>query len=141
MKREEDAIQKQLVQYIRSAYPYVLFRGNARDAGKMSPRSGAAAKALGQGRAWPDIVVYHAAGPYHGLFIELKKDRSDVYRKDGRIVADRHIQDQRDRLCDLHAAGYYADFAFGLREAIELVDWYMDLSNPVPPFNNMRGAI
>ena len=65
--------------------------------------------------------IYH----YYGLFIELKKEGTRIFKKDGRLVADEHIREQFDMLHDLRARGYAAEFACGFDEAKKLIDDYM----------------
>ena len=60
-----------------------------------------------------------------GLFIELKKEGTRIFKKDGKLVADEHIREQFDMLHDLRARGYVAEFACGFDEAKKLIDDYM----------------
>lgn len=60
-----------------------------------------------------------------GLFIELKKDGTRIFKKDGTLVADEHIREQFDKLESLRRRGYCAEFACGLEEAKKLVDKYL----------------
>ena len=62
---------------------------------------------------------------YYGLFIELKKEGTRIFKKDGKLVADEHIREQFDMLMDLRARGYAAEFACGFDEAKKLIDDYM----------------
>jgi hypothetical protein len=62
---------------------------------------------------------------YAGLFIELKREGTRIFKKDGKLVADEHIREQYDMLHDLRARGYAADFACGFDEAKKLIDDYM----------------
>ena len=62
---------------------------------------------------------------YHGLFIELKKEDTKIYKKDGTLVANEHIREQYDTMQQLRQAGYYADFACGRNAAKSLIDWYL----------------
>jgi len=74
---------------------------------------------------WPDIFVAHPAGIYHGLFIELKRDRDSLYNKNGTMIKSDHITAQLTCLNLLNAKGYYARFVCGFDEAKELVDLYL----------------
>ena len=62
---------------------------------------------------------------YAGCFIELKKDRNELYTKKNEIKGSRHIQEQVRMLKSLDESGYYATFACGFDEAKEVVDWYL----------------
>ena len=65
-------------------------------------------------------LVMHA-----GLFIELKKAGTRIYRKDGRLVSDAHIREQYDMLEQLRQRGYVAEFACGFDEAKKIIDEYL----------------
>ena len=65
-------------------------------------------------------VMKHA-----GLMIELKKEGTRIFKKDGKLVSDEHIREQFDMLMDLRQRGYAAEFACGFDEAKKLIDDYM----------------
>lgn len=60
-----------------------------------------------------------------GLFLELKRDGTKIYRKDGSFVADQHILEQAHVMHDLRKAGYAAEFAVGLDEAKRIIEEYL----------------
>lgn len=132
--KAEEQIQLALVQYIRYQYPDVLFRSDA--AGfKLSVGQAKKMKALNGGiRAWPDLFL---AKPKlmqskdglpvfkHGLFLELKKDGTKILKKDGDLVADKHIREQAKILQALERRGYQASFAVGFDQAKQIIDEYI----------------
>ena len=60
-----------------------------------------------------------------GLFIEIKKAGTRIYKKDGTLVANEHIREQFDILEQLRKRGYMAEFACGFDEAKEIIDRYL----------------
>lgn len=80
-------------------------------------------------RSWPDMFIAEVRSLgdkyYHGLFIELKKAGTRIYRKDGRLVANEHIHEQFDMLEQLRQRGYIAEFACGFDEAKKIIDEYL----------------
>jgi len=76
---------------------------------------------------WPDIFVAEPRGNYHGLFLELKRDRDSLYNKDGSMKKSDHLTDQLTCLNLLNQKGYYARFACGTDEAIQLIEDYLKL--------------
>lgn len=91
----------------------------------------------------PDISIDFPSRGYHGLRIELKKEGTVIYKKDGTlrkasykrtykkngklfIKTGDHIQEQVDALKKYNANGYLARFAIGYDNAIKLIDWYME---------------
>jgi len=61
----------------------------------------------------------------HGLFIEIKKAGTRIFKKDGTLVADQHIREQFDVLEQLRKRGYMAEFACGFDEAKKIIDGYL----------------
>lgn len=132
--KAEEQIQLAIVNYLRYQYPDVLFRSDA--AGfKLSVGQAKKMKALNGGiRAWPDLFI---AKPKlmqskdglpifkHGLFLELKKDGTKILKKDGELVADKHIREQAKVLRLLERAGYQAQFAVGFNQAKQIIDEYI----------------
>lgn len=113
-------------QYIRVRYPSVLFTSDG--SGVRLPIGLAAKiKTLKSDRGMPDIMVFEARGKYHGLFIEMKATGVTVFKKDGSIRSDRHLQEQWEILKKLQLRGYYAVFAVGQDEAMEIIDRYLNL--------------
>ena len=72
-------------------------------------------KASGYKRGFPDVFVYEPRGPFHGLAIELKKE------KGGRVS-----QAQKDWLNALEMRGYKATVAKGFDEAVAVLVAYLE---------------
>lgn len=133
MRKIEENIQLALAQYIRYQYPDVIFRS---DAGGIKLTAGQAkrmAELNGNLRGYPDMFI---AKPkiramkdghvfVHGLFLELKKDGTKILKRDGSLVADKHIREQAKMLQALERRGYEAKFAVGFEQAKEIIDEYI----------------
>ena len=135
----ELVIQKHLADYLRLQYKDVLFHSDFGSGTKLTVGQAVRQKQLNGGiRGWPDLFIAEpkkviiskgehtrlVAG-YHGLFIELKREGTRIFKKDGTLVSDEHIREQFDMLHDLRAKGYAAEFACGFDEAKKLIDDYM----------------
>ena len=144
-------LQAQVADYIRLRYPSVIFHSDFGSGIKLTMGQAIKQKRLNGGRrAWPDMFLaepgytktecklvdpamnkvvderYTLRNQKHGLFIELKKGGTRIYKKDGTLVANEHIREQFDMLADLRHKGYAAEFACGFDEAKKLIDDYMD---------------
>ena len=132
-------LQAQVADYIRLQYPSVIFHSDFGSGIKLTMGQAIKQKRLNGGRrSWPDMFL---AEPdigktdgskrcafkkiWFGLFIELKREGTRIFKKDGKLVADEHIREQFDMLHDLRARGYAAEFACGFDEAKKLIDDYM----------------
>lgn len=128
-------LQAQVADYIRLQYPDVIFHSDFGSGIKLTMGQAIKQKRLNGGRrSWPDmflaetVIVEREDGAYEGLsglFVELKREGTRIFKKDGKLVADEHIREQFDMLHDLRARGYAAEFACGFDEAKKLIDDYM----------------
>ena len=76
-----------------------------------------------------DMFIAEPRGGYHGLFIELKKHKDEVYSKrDGSYLNNKHIKDQRATIELLLEKGYEAVFGCGFDECQNIIDNYMAIS-------------
>lgn len=141
--REID-LQAQVADYIRLQYPSAIFHSDFGSGIKLTMGQAIKQKRLNGGRrSWPDMFLAEPMARkidltkdspfdkttklvmYAGLFIELKREGTRIFKKDGKLVADEHIREQFDMLQDLRARGYAAEFACGFDEAKKLIDDYM----------------
>ena len=132
--REID-LQAQVADYIRLQYPSAIFHSDFGSGIKLTMGQAIKQKRLNGGRrSWPDMMIAETMlrrekdgtyTAYSGLFVELKKEGTRIFKRDGTLVADEHIREQFDMLHDLRARGYAAEFACGFDEAKKLIDGYM----------------
>lgn len=140
-------LQAQVADYIRLKYPSVIFHSDFGSGIKLTMGQAIRQKRLNGGRrSWPDMFIAepknvkaeckvitdgdvikeaHFLDQKYGLFIELKKAGTRIYRKDGRLVSDAHIREQFDMLEQLRQRGYMAEFACGFDEAKKIIDEYL----------------
>lgn len=62
---------------------------------------------------------------YAGLMIELKREGTRIYKKNGELVSNEHIQEQAEMLNELRERGYAARFAVGFDQAKQIIDDYL----------------
>ena len=137
-------LQAQVADYIRLQYPSAIFHSDFGSGIKLTMGQAIKQKRLNGGRrSWPDMFIAEPKDRkidmakdspfdtlakrlmYSGLFIELKKEGTRIFKKDGRLVADEHIREQFDMLHDLRARGYAAEFGIGFEATKKLIDDYM----------------
>ena len=113
----EYEIQRRFAEYIDTEHPDVLWCASAGGA-RTSMNEAKRLKATGYKRGFPDVFVYEPRGPFHGLAIELKKD------KGGRVS-----QSQKEWLKSLEMRGFKATVAKGFDEAVKLLENYVHLNS------------
>lgn len=121
----ETSQQVTLIKIIRLRWPFLLFRTDFAAGMLMSKRMAGRHMQQQKGKSWPDMFFAHPAGRYHGLFLEIKKDRSEVWNQNGTMVASDHIRDQDRVLKHLSGLSYKSEFAFGVDHALEIIETYL----------------
>ena len=122
----EAELQTQVADYLRLQYPGVLFHSDFGSGIKLTMGQAIKQKRQNGGRkSWPDMQVAEPRGGHHSLFIELKRQGTRIYKKDGTLTANEHIQEQAKMLEELRKRGYKAEFACGFDEAKKLIDEYL----------------
>jgi hypothetical protein len=143
MTSEAD-LQVQVADYLRLQYPDVMFHSDYGSGIKLTMGQAIKQKRQNGGRrAWPDMFIaepivresetgqfykgyyYPTKQVYNGLFLELKRPGTRIFKKDGTLVANEHIREQFDILEQLRKRGYMAEFACGFDEAKRIIDGYL----------------
>lgn len=127
--REHD-IYRLIAQYLQVKYPDVIYRFDLAADLKLTMGQARKHKVLHPHRGYPDLFIaqpaYFAGGiTYHGLFIEIKKDGTRLKKKNGEWATP-HIAEQAEMLEKLEKRGYWAEFAVGIDEALEIIDEYLE---------------
>lgn len=95
--------------------------------GNLTPLQSKMASVLRSSRGVPDIFIAAPHGPYCGMWLEVKRDAAEVYKANGSLRENQHIQEQASVLQALMNIGYYANFAAGFEDAAAKLDWYFGL--------------
>lgn len=128
-KQTESQLQIAVANYLRVRYPDALFHSDFGAGIHLTARQGAIQKRQQGGRrGHPDLVIYDKKGVYNGLAIELKKEGTRIFKRDGSPASD-HIKEQADYLWQLQERDWLAVFCVGLDEAIAIIDSYFALKD------------
>ena len=122
MRNQEEEVQKGVVKYLKLMYPnarYCASLGGIRTSYKQAVK----AKATGYVKGFPDLQIcvpmergaIEGGGIYHGLFLEIKKDKKSYPTKE-----------QKEWIAYLNEQGYCARVTKGLDESIEVIDNYFN---------------
>lgn len=127
----EEDLSFMLARYMQLQHPGILYHFDYGSGTKLTMGQAIKQKRLNK-RAWPDLFIaayrYTKVDEeeYSGLFIELKKEGTKLYLKDGKtMVANPHYQEQALTLQALEFAGYKAVFACGYNEAVKVISEYL----------------
>ena len=108
----EDAEQEVVIDYCELNRIDIVHIPNE---GKRSATYGAKLKRTGLRKGFPDLFIPAARKGYHGLFIELKRDRNSL-----------PTNEQLAWIGKLNACGYYATVCYGATAAIEEIKKYFN---------------
>ena len=109
----EDEVQETVVEFCDTLRIACVHIPNE---SKRSKAYGAKMKRMGLRKGFPDLFIPTARRGFHGLFIELKRDKL-VYPK----------KEQREWIEYLNRQGYHAVICWGVDEAINEIKNYMDI--------------
>jgi len=121
----EKELHKQICQYLSIQYPKVRFNTDLSGL-KLSIGQSVQIKKLRSNSGWPDIFIAHKSEHFNGLFLEVKKDASEIWLKNGEIKNNTHINEQWEMLTYLNNQGYYAFWAYSFDQAKRIIDNYMN---------------
>lgn len=122
---KEAVIHQQIVNYLKARFPEIIFRTDFAAGMKLTMYQAKKHKAMQSGRGFPDLFIAQPAGKYFGLFLEIKRDRKSVFKKDGTLISNQRIHEQAKILAELCDKGYCALFACGFIEARNIIDAYL----------------
>ena len=125
--------------YIRIKHKEVIFRTDHAAGMKLSKAQAVRHSRLQQSRAYPDLFIAEPRAGYHGLFIEIKRENTTIFKQNGELVANQHIKEQAFMLQKLIAKGYLATFGVGFDHIVQIIDEYLGL--PAPSYQHPEFTI
>jgi len=123
--KHEESLSLRVCKYLDLKYPNLVY---SCDLSGIKLPIGLATKAAKQrckNYKILDLTIYAYHKDYGGLIIELKKDRDEVYCKDGTMRQSEHIQAQYKSIEKLRNNGYSAHFGCGFDETIKIIENYL----------------
>jgi hypothetical protein len=123
---KESEIQLLICDWIKIQHPNILFTCDLASGMKLTIGQAVKAKRMRSSRGFPDIMIFEPRVKYKGLFLELKKDDKNIFKKNGEPYNE-HIKEQIRILSILKCKGYYADFAYGFEDALGIISTYLSL--------------
>lgn len=112
--RSEYIEQIQFVNWLEQTYPGILFSSSC---GGMRTSIGTAVKMkrAGYKKGCPDIMIFEPRGQYHGLFIEMKREKKSVISPEQKVWIN-----------ELNKRNYKAVICYGFEDAKKTVEKYFE---------------
>jgi hypothetical protein len=126
MKAQDKEVQVHVAicDYIRTKYPYAIFTSESSGI-RVFWEQAKLLKRMRSSAGLPDIMIFEPRKNYYGLFLEVKRENFAVYKQDGGLVSNAHIQEQEQMLFRLKQRGYMAEFVRGFDDAKAIIDYYL----------------
>jgi len=124
MKHQESRIAEAVSSFLQVQYPNILYRFDIADL-KLTMGQAVRNKKLNPHRGWCDLFIAEPNGKYSGMFLELKKSKDEVFKKDGNMRKNEHLEEQKEMIERLKAKGYYANWGLGFDDSIKQIREYM----------------
>lgn len=126
MTYTENDLYEQIAQYLNLKYPSAIYHFDL--SGLYTP-SHKARNLYGRlnTRAFPDLIIYETRQYFAGLAIEIKREGTVLYKKDGSLRASKHVREQAEMLKQLQLHGYDSYFGVGYAQVCRIIDNYFKL--------------
>lgn len=125
MKATEQNLQVAISQYIKLQYPDVIFTSESSGIRLSVGQAVMIKKCRNPSKALPDLWILEAKKGYHACLIELKREGTKIYKRNGDLLRDKHLAEQEEVQHRLKNKGYFCEFAVGFDEAKSIVDYYL----------------
>ena len=123
---QETEIYKVIARYLTIKYPKLIFRFDFAAGMYLSPYMANKHRSQNPIKGYPDLFIAMPKGNYSGLFIEIKTDKANPFKKDGSLKANEHTERQAEILTMLNGIGYHAVFSSGVDETINIIERYLN---------------
>ena len=115
-----------VARYLTIKYPKLIFRFDFAAGMYLSPYMANKHRSQNPIKGYPDLFIAMPKGNYSGLFIEIKTDKANPFKKDGSLKANEHTERQAEILTMLNGIGYHAVFSSGVDETINIIERYLN---------------
>jgi hypothetical protein len=130
-KQRERILQRSLTRWLNEYFPEVDFYNDWSAGAFLTHGQNAARLAMTSNNGWVDTFIAEPSNGHHGLFLELKKEGTKIYLKDGKtLVADSQIRKEAAFLARQQKKGYCAVFACGEEDAKNKICKYLGTDRP-----------
>lgn len=123
-KPSEQNLQLAVCNYLKLQYQEAIFVTDLAAGMRLSIGQAVMSSRMRSSRGLPDLFIAEPRNGKHGLWIELKKSGTKIYKRDGISFSTPHLYEQFLIIERLKRYGYSAHFAVGFDEAQKIIDNY-----------------
>lgn len=126
MRNDEQKLSENIARYLSTQYPNLIFRYDIGADIRLTLGQATRVKnKLLHRRGHPDLLICKCCGGYGGLFIELKKDKGEVYKLNGEYKKNKHLEEQLKYHEELRKNGYKVVFGLGFNDTVNKIKEYL----------------
>lgn len=118
----EERVHFALADYIRLQYPHIFFLSESSGV-RTSIGLAKKLKRTRSNHTHLDLYILEKRGNWGALILELKA--VNIFKKDGTLKKNDHVEEQADTIINLNKKGYKAAFACSFDEGKKLIDEYL----------------
>lgn len=119
---KEYNLYRELAGHLRKYYPLVRYHFDQAGLNLSKAQCGQL-KAIQHSKGFPDLTIINPNGGI--LFLELKAEGNNVFKKNGEFISDDHVAEQAQWITALQQAGYDAHFAVGFDQAQNYINNFL----------------
>lgn len=125
-EHRETQIYRDIALYLKMQYPKVMYHFDPTGLNLTKTQAGIL-KSIQGGKGYPDLFIIEPSKDrkYIGLFIEVKKEGTNLYKNKGIDYIDDHVLSQALCLDALERRGYRAVFGIGFDVCKSIIDKYL----------------
>lgn len=130
-QKSEEKVQLRVCAYLKGVYPHIIFTCDLASGMNVGKKIGGMNTRLRSSRGLPDLFIAQPKNnhlgyrEFSGFFIELKKEGTTIFLRNGNVSSDPHITEQAKMLKKLRDLGYAAEFGIGFDATIKIIDEYL----------------
>ena len=126
MKNEEQKLSENIAEYLEKQYKDIMFRFDIGADIRLTIGQATRVKnKLRHKRGYPDLFIAEMVNGYGGLYVELKKDRKEVYKLNGEFKKSEHLEEQIKFHEKLRQKGYQVVFGLGFDDTVIKIKEYL----------------
>lgn len=131
--KKESRLQTTVSSYLKQQFPTTEFMCDMAAGIKLSIGMATLAARWRSNSGLPDIIIFEKRGEWNALMLELKTESADLWKVDGSLRKDKHLENQQAMHIKLRNKGYYACFGKGFDHCRGVIGWYMNGAEGSPP--------
>ena len=124
-RQTEYNLSLKISSYLKYQHPNLIFKFS-NDDGNLTMMQAVRRKKVNPFSGFTDFQLFKSSGGYIGLLVELKKDKAQVYKKNGEYKKNEHLRKQVEMHEKLRKEGYNVHFCWDLKGFISILNEYLE---------------